>query len=110
MGQTINYKKIEAEIRLMFVTELGVLYTGELKVLRIKDPWTNKESGWRVMIYLNNHDKPMSIDYAGDELDVFLDIVREQIHEDAICNHVRFYSSSLVETNEALTDKKKEQC
>lgn len=105
----IQYKKIALQIRCMFHEELGVIYKGDLKVVRPIDPWTGEKLGWRVLLYLNNLDKPMSIDYAGEELDIFLNLVREQIHEDAICNHVRFYSSSLIETNKAITDIRKDE-
>lgn len=100
---------LRIKILKMFVDELGVIYTGGLKVEHVKDVWSGEYYGWRVYIYLNNVDKPMIIDYVGEDVNVFLDLVRKQIHEDSICNNVRFYSSSLVETNKAITDIRKEE-
>lgn len=94
-----KYKDLELKCLSIILEELEVIYTGGLMVIDAIDIFTKEKVGWRLVLYLNNKDKPMGIDYIGDDVNEFLKLVRMQIHEDSISSHVMYCSSSLVETH-----------
>lgn len=94
-----RYKDLEIKCLTIILEELGVIYNGGLMVIDATDIFTREKIGWRLILYLNNKDKPMGIDYIGDDVNDFLKLVRMQIHEDSISTHVMYCSSSLVETH-----------
>lgn len=94
-----RYKDLELKCLSIILEELEVIYTGGLMVIDAIDIFTKEKVGWRLVLYLNNKDKPMGIDYIGDDVNEFLKLVRMQIHEDSISSHVMYCSSSLVETH-----------
>lgn len=94
-----RYKDLELKCLSIILEELEVIYTGGLMVIDAIDIFTREKVGWRLVLYLNNKDKPMGIDYIGDDVNEFLKLIRMQIHEDSISSHVMYCSSSLVETH-----------
>lgn len=94
-----RYKDLELKCLSIILEELEVIYTGGLMVIDAIDIFTKEKVGWRLVLYLNNKDKPMGIDYIGDDVNEFLKLIRMQIHEDSISSHVMYCSSSLVETH-----------
>lgn len=90
--------------------ELDCEYIGDLYVREAKNSFTGEKCGWTLVLCLNNLDKPMFINYIGDDKETFFKLVRKQIHEDGIPSHVRYYHANYMNTEKDCKEIRRNRC